>query len=238
MRIPSLFLTSSVLLALFTPLYADSITTSCTATTNSGTVTAPTSCVSPLVQGLHESTFASASASYSEVANSLVVEAQVGVSATPASLDPRFTNTASANVSISINVFVPGAGAGFMRAPPAFASSSTNIAPGDDYASLFITFGPANQSCINGQSCGGSYGLLPITLGTTLVFTEVLQADAGTEEDHGGGGASTNATFLFFGADGVTPVSIDPDPTVAPEPNSWGLLAVSLASVAAARFKS
>jgi hypothetical protein len=72
--------------------------------------------------------------------------------------------------------------------------------------------------------------LLPFTLGTAVQFTESETVGGDPYPDNGDSGTdSTNVSLQlsFFEADGITPVAVS-ELVTAPEPGSYGLLAVGL----------
>ncbi len=171
---------------------------------------------------------ATASVTYSVAGNDFNSTLSASANATPPGLFVGSTS-ATANASLSVELYT----AGPLRTGVLEIVKGGNFAGvtgGNGIGSTQYSLSPTGLAAgCAGAICFNDPLLQPITLGTTFQFNEDMNFTENGSDLSGpaSGFGSTQLTFLFFEADGVTPVQV----SEAPEPAAYGLVAIGIAGV-------
>jgi len=174
---------------------------------------------------------ATASVSYSLVGNNFNSTVSASAYAIPPSLISG-SSSATSDASLSVELYTTGpVRQGFLEI--FVGGTFAGVTGGDGIGSKEYSLSPTGiaAGCV-GALCFNDPLLQPITLGSTFQFNEDMKFTEMGNNTSGqaSGFGTTQLTFLFFEANGVTPAQV----SEAPEPGSRSLLSLGFLAVVVA----
>jgi PEP-CTERM motif-containing protein len=171
---------------------------------------------------------ATASVTYSVVGNDFNSTVSAAANAVPPGLFQGSTS-ATADASLSVGLYTAGpVRAGFLEVLT--GGNFAGVTGGDGIGTTQWALSPFGVAAgCTGAFCFSDPLLQPFLLGTAFQFNENMDfTELGNElSGPASGFGTTQLTFLFFEADGVTPVQV----SEAPEPAAYGLLGIGMLGV-------